>query len=84
MTMRNFCLAIAAVFLSILTLAAQDNVAVLKGKVMIPGFDDGTFDVYNAATYNGFAYSAANNYWYLDPSSFEVDGILPTLVSAAE
>lgn len=49
-----------------------------------PGFDDGTFDVYNAASYNGFAYSAANNYWYLDPSSFEVDGIRPTLVSAAE
>lgn len=49
-----------------------------------PGFDDGTFDVYNASTYNGFAYSAANNYWYLDPSSFEVDGIRPTLVSAAE
>ena len=33
-TMKNFCLAIAAVFLSILTLAAQDNVAVLKGKVI--------------------------------------------------
>ena len=32
--MKNFCLAIAAVFLSILTLAAQDNVAVLKGKVI--------------------------------------------------
>lgn len=49
-----------------------------------PGFDDGTFDVYNAVSYNGFAYSAANNYWYLDPSSYEVDGIRPTLVSAAE
>lgn len=32
--MKNFCLAIAAVFLSILTLAAQDNVVVLKGKVI--------------------------------------------------
>ena len=32
--MKNFSLAIAAVFLSILTLAAQDNVAVLKGQVI--------------------------------------------------
>lgn len=46
------------------------------------GFDDGTFDIYNAASYNGFAYSAADNNWYLDPSSYETDGIRPTLVLA--
>lgn len=46
------------------------------------GFDDGTFDIYNAASYNGFAYSAADNNWYLDPVSYETDGIRPTLVLA--
>ena len=46
------------------------------------GFDDGTFDIYNAASYNGFAYSAADNNWYLDPVSYETDGIRPTLVPA--
>ncbi len=46
------------------------------------GFDDGTFDIYNAASYNGFAYSAADNNWYLDPASYETDGIRPFLVPA--
>ena len=46
------------------------------------GFDDGTFDIYNAASYNGFAYSAADNNWYLDPASYETDGIRPFLVAA--
>ena len=46
------------------------------------GFDDGTFDIYNAASYNGFAYSAADNNWYLDPVAYETDGIRPTLVLA--
>ncbi len=46
------------------------------------GFDDGTFDIFNAASYNGFAYSAADNNWYLDPASYETDGIRPTLVLA--
>ena len=45
-------------------------------------YDDGTVDVYNAATYNGFAYSSANDNWYLDPASYETDGIRPFLVSA--
>lgn len=45
-------------------------------------FGDGTFDIYNAASYNGFAYSAADNNWYLDPSSYDTDGIRPTLVLA--
>ena len=45
-------------------------------------YDDGTVDIYNAATYNGFAYSSANNNWYLDPASYETDGIRPFLVAA--
>ena len=45
-------------------------------------YNDGTVDIYNAATYNGFAYSSANNNWYLDPSSYETDGIRPFLVPA--
>ena len=32
--MKNFCLAIVSFCLSLLTLTAQDNVAVLKGKVI--------------------------------------------------
>lgn len=45
-------------------------------------YGDGTVDVYNAITYNGFAYSSANNNWYLDPASYETDGIRPSLVPA--
>ena len=45
-------------------------------------YSDGTYDIYNAATYFGFAYSAANNNWYLDEASYETDGIRPTLVKA--
>ena len=45
-------------------------------------YDDGTVDVYNAATLNGFAYSSANNNWYLDPASYETDGYRPFFVSA--
>ena len=45
-------------------------------------YNDGTVDIYNAVTYNGFAYSSANNNWYLDPSSYETDGIRPFLVPA--
>ena len=45
-------------------------------------YDDGTVDIYNAATYNGFAYSSANNNWYLDSASYETDGIRPFLVAA--
>ena len=45
-------------------------------------YADGTCDIYNAATYFGFAYSATENCWYADENSFDTDGIRPTLVVA--
>ena len=45
-------------------------------------YEDGTCDVYNAATYYGFAYSADNDNWYADGYSYETDGVRPTLVLA--
>lgn len=45
-------------------------------------YGDGVCDVYNMAWYCGFAYSAANNNWYLDPASYETESILPTVVKA--
>lgn len=45
-------------------------------------YADGTYDIYNAATYFGFAYSATENCWYADENSYDTDGIRPTLVLA--
>ncbi|MBR5568590.1 MAG: SusF/SusE family outer membrane protein [Bacteroidales bacterium] len=45
-------------------------------------YADGTCDIYNAATYFGFAYSATENCWYADENSYDTDGIRPTLVVA--
>ena len=45
-------------------------------------YADGTYDIYNAATYFGFAYSATDNCWYADENSYDTDGIRPTLVLA--
>ena len=45
-------------------------------------YADGTYDIYNAATYFGFAYSATDNCWYADENSYDTDGIRPTLVFA--
>lgn len=45
-------------------------------------YDDGTHDVYNSVTYNGFAYKAEEGVWCADPSSYETDGVRPVLVRA--
>ena len=45
-------------------------------------YADGTYDIYNAATCFGFAYSATENCWYADENSYDTDGIRPTLVLA--
>ena len=45
-------------------------------------YADGTYDIYNAATCFGFAYSATDNCWYADENSYDTDGIRPTLVLA--
>lgn len=43
---------------------------------------DGTCDVYGMETYNGFAYSADSNFWFASATSWETDGVRPTLVKA--
>jgi len=50
--------------------------------VVDPGFDDGTCDVYNQETWNGFAYSADDDHWFASMSAYETDGVRPTLVMA--
>lgn len=45
-------------------------------------YSDGTHDVYNSVTYNGFAYRANDGVWCADPSSFKTDGVRPSLVRA--
>lgn len=45
-------------------------------------FTDGTYDIYNAVTYYGFAYSADDDKWHADGMSYQTDGVRPTLVLA--
>ena len=47
-----------------------------------PNYPDGKMDVYNCATFFGFAYSAENNNWYLDEESYTKEAVLPQLVKA--
>lgn len=43
--------------------------------------DEGSYDIY-PESYNSFAYSSVDNFWCVDPTAYETDGVRPMLVPA--